>query len=226
MNASLDHNHIRALTFDCYGTLIDWLTGVREGLAQVPSLAGCDLEQLVRDRDELDVQVVSHGYAPYSELLAESVRRAAERQGCYPLHSELERFAEGMGDWPAFEDSPSALARLATRFSLAILSNVEDRILARSVHKLGAHFETLVTAEQVRAYKPAHAHFHEALSRLGLDASQVVHVACSPWHDLKPALELGWATIWVRRDAAILPKHLRPNWIVSDLSEVAWTMGV
>ena len=222
----MDRKPIQALTFDCYGTLIDWLGGVREGLSHMPSLAGCDLEQLVRDRDELDVQVVKEGYAPYHELLAESVRRAAELQGRYPLQNELERFAEGMGDWPDFDDSPPALARLATRYRLAILSIVEDRILARSVQRLGAPFETLVTAEQVRSYKPAHAHFHEALARLALDASQVVHVACSPLHDLRPANELGWRTIWVRRDAAVLPKGIGADWTVADLSEVAWAMGV
>lgn len=210
-----------ALTFDCYGTLIDWLGGIRAGLAGVHSLAHLDLDRLVRDRDELDGRVVSGPFRPYGELLQESVRLAAELQGAVPLASELETFAEGMGDWPPFPDSPSALARLARRFRLAILSNVEDRILARSVAQLDAPFETLITAEQVRSYKPAPAHFHEALERLRLEREQVVHVACSPFHDLRPAQRLGWRTVWVRRDGGELPRDVRPSRIAGDLAELA-----
>ncbi len=226
MTECFDPASIRALTFDCYGTLIDWLAGIRAGLAQMPSLAGCDLDRLVADRDRIDEAVVTGAFAPYGTLLANSVRQAARLQGREPSAGELERFVEGMGDWPAFADSAAALERLARRYRLAILSNVEDRILERSISRLGAHFETTVSAEQVRAYKPDPKHFHTALERLNLPAHAVVHVACSPFHDLCTAGQLGWRTIWVRRDAASRSAEVRPNLTVADLADVAWAMGV
>lgn len=210
------------LTFDCYGTLIDWLGGVRAALQELPSLQGCDLERLVRDRDRIDCEVVAtSAYRPYGELLGESLRRAAALQGRELSQVDAARFAGSMHRWRPFPEVPPVLGRLARDHRLAILSNVETHVLVASMRQLGAPFETWVTAEQVRAYKPATAHFEEALRRLRVDKERVLHVACSLHHDVRPALALGWHVAFVDREGTSLPDDLAPELVVGDLEQLA-----
>lgn len=190
---------VRALTFDCYGTLIDWDGGILAALASLPSLAGLDLARLVEERARLERELQCGTYLPYGEILGRSLASAALEQGRRPSAHELERFASDMRRWPAFPDAGPALRALAGRFRLAILSNVDISVLQDSVALLDAPFETLVMAEEVRSYKPATRHFEEGLQRLALARTQVLHVACSLYHDIRPAQALGLRTVWVNR---------------------------
>jgi len=129
MPPKLDLRAIEALTFDCYGTLIDWLTGIRTALHGLPGLAGADLDRLLVDREDLELQILSGPYRRYREVLAISLDRAAREQGIELTESELASLFDGMGAWPPFQESRSALERLAARYRLAILSNVESAVL-------------------------------------------------------------------------------------------------
>lgn len=218
---SFDASAITTLTFDCYGTLIDWRGGARAALAALPSLVGHDPDELVRDWLALDRELVSGPYQPYGDLMAEALTRAADARGVRLPREEARRFADSQAEWPAFDESPAQLARLGVRFRLVILSNVETAVLERSMERLGGGFAGAVTAEQVRSYKPALEHFEEALRRFDLRPDEILHVAQSLWHDVRPAAHLGWRTAWVNREAEPEPTDVVPDLVASNLANLA-----
>jgi 2-haloacid dehalogenase len=198
----IDASSIRALTFDCYGTIVDWDRGIGSALKEVRSLAGYDLARLVGEREQEEKELLEGSFRLYREILGQSMRRAAGRQGCVPTDTEVEGFVASMGRWPLFPDSADALERLATTFRLAILSNVETAVLGESVAPLvgrGIAFSEIVTAEAIRSYKPARHHWDVAQDRLGLPREAILHVAGSLHHDIRPARGLGWNTVWIDR---------------------------
>lgn len=225
MRAPLDRSDIELLTFDCYGTLIDWIGGVRTALGELPSLHGCDLERLVRDRDQLDRDEVLRPYAPYREKLAATLRGAARRQAREVSEADLARFVATMPSWPPFDETAPCLRRLGARHRLAILSNVDTRVLEASIASLGAPFEFAVTAEQVRSYKPARAHWDEALRRSGVAQERVLHVAASSFHDVRPALALGFRVAWINRERESAGAEAAPDISVDDLGALCARLG-
>ena len=217
---------VQALSFDCYGTIIDWDAGIRGALGSIESLAGCDLERLLGQRERLEYALLATSYRPYGEVLGESMRQAAAEQGREVSSAEQREFASSMGRWPPFDDSAVALERLAGRFRLALLSNVETATLQQSIAGLSAPFAELVTAENVRSYKPAMAHFDTALQRLQLSSDQMLHVAGSLYHDIRPAREAGWRAVWINRRAEAIPRDLDPAWVFPDLQSLATALGL
>ena len=224
MTRAVDPGAVEALTFDCYGTLIDWLGGVRAAVAETPSLAGADVERLLADREQTEAAVQRGPYQDYDRVLAQSLQDAAELQDRRVPEGEAERFADSMGRWPPFPDSREVLALLAARYRLAILSNVMPDVLERSIAQLGAAF-VAVSAGEIRSYKPARAHFDVGLERLGLPRRSVLHCANSLYHDIVPGLELGWNVAWVNREGAALPDGVEPHVIVPDLAGLAQALG-
>ena len=220
MRQPIDPSRLELLTFDCYGTLIDWLGGARAALRGLESLGGCDLERLVRDRDELDTFEVLRPYAPYGEKLAATLRDAARLQGREVAEADVARFVASMPLWPPFGESAACLRRLAARFRLAVLSNVETRVLEASLAQLDVPIEFAVTAEQVRSYKPAPAHWDEALRRAGVAKERVLHVAASLFHDVRPALASGFRVAWINRAQEPLRSCALPDVVTRDLSEL------
>ncbi len=204
----LDLSRIRALTFDCYGTLIDWDGGIRAALGVVASLKGCDLERLVSEREQAEWPLLEGVHRPYGEILGQSLRTAAAAQGRTLVHGEVVAFVSSMGRWPAFKDSGPALRRLAARYPLAIVSNVEAKTLRLSLRLLGAPFVALVTAEDVRSYKPTRKHFDEVWKRLRLPREAVLHVAASLHHDIRTARSLDAPAVWINRRGEPPPEDL------------------
>jgi 2-haloalkanoic acid dehalogenase type II len=184
-------------------------------------LTGCDLARLVHDRELVERELQRGRYQRYNEVLAQSLVAAARRQDRVVSSADAHRFAASMPSWPPFAESRDALNRLAARYRLAILSNVETEVLAASVRAMGARFDRLITAEMLSSYKPAPAHFETAVEQLGLPKERILHVARSLYHDVEPASRMGWFTAWVNRDAERLPASLVPTWIVPDLSTLA-----
>ncbi len=215
-----------ALTFDCYGTLIDWYRGVRAAARETRSLAGIDVERFLRDRDARDRELIAGEYRPYAEIVSESARRAAAAQSRTITDAQACAFAASMRTWPPFSESHAALLRLATNFRLAILSNVDTSTLEASVAQLDAPFELLVTAQMLRSYKPRHAHWLEALARLRLEKARVLHVGCSLFHDIRPAQALGFQTAFVDRDGESLQREDEPTFVVPDLAALCAELGV
>jgi 2-haloacid dehalogenase len=196
-----------ALTFDCYGTLIDWETGISEALAPWLVRAGVSLgrDQILAAFAEAEsAQQAATPSMRYPELLAAVHRGLAERFGIAPDPKAAENFGASVGTWPAFADSADALAYLKQRYRLVILSNVDRALFAQSNASLGVTFDAVYTAEDIGSYKPDPRNFGYLLGHLaeqGIGKEQILHTAESLHHDHIPAKRIGLATCWIHRRA-------------------------
>jgi putative hydrolase of the HAD superfamily len=228
-------DRFRALSFDCYGTLIDWEAGIVAALRRWLDGRRTDLDDealLAAFADlETGVQAADPG-ARYPVVLAAVLARLGERLGLSVGRVEAEAFGASVGDWPAFPDSPEALARLASRFRLIILSNIDRASFARSNERLGVRFDAIVTAEDIGSYKPDPRNFVALLSTaagLGVAKGQLLHVAQSLYHDHVPAKAIGLSTVWIDRRAGRVgggatpaaPSDLHPDWTFPTLAAFA-----
>lgn len=194
-----------ALTFDCYGTLIDWEAGIAAGLSK---LAARLPEPLTRDQIlEAHARHESHQQSmtpdmPYNRLLQVVYRRLAEEWGVEHTWDEALAYGQSVGDWPAFPDSASTLQYLKKYFKLVIISNVDNASFEGSRAKLDVEFDAIVTAEDVGSYKPSRRNFDylfDVLSSLGVMKEASLHIADSHYHDLQPAAEHGMHCCWIYR---------------------------
>lgn len=195
------------LTFDCYGTLIDWESGLYAALAPLLTRAGVSL-----DRDaalaafaELEArQQAATPDMPYAELLAVVHGQLAPAWGVMASGAEDRAFGASVGDWPAFPDTPDALRTLKQHFKLVVLSNVDRASFSRSNTRLGVTFDAVHTAQDIGSYKPDPRNFRYLLDRLaddGVSSDRVLHVAQSLFHDHVPANAIGLASVWIDRRA-------------------------
>ncbi|HEV8377136.1 MAG TPA: HAD-IA family hydrolase [Candidatus Polarisedimenticolia bacterium] len=188
------------ITFDCYGTLVDWDAGIRAAFLAAAAQDGVSLDagSVIGAYSRIEPEIEAEPYRPYREVLSETARRVAGELG-WNLSPGREAFlAESVPSWPVFPDTNEALLRLSVAgCRLGILSNVDDDLLAATCRHFGVPFDFVITAQQVRAYKPAHAHFQAARQRLGEAAW--LHAAQSFFHDVVPAVELGIPVAWINR---------------------------
>ena len=217
------------LTFDCYGTLIDWERGILDALRPLLARHGATLtdDQILELFGEFESAAEAGLYQPYRDVLATVVDGFGARLGFTPTAAERASLGASVGDWPAFPDTGDALQALARRYRLAILSNVDDDLFAGSARRLGADFAAVITAQQVGSYKPDRRNFRAALTRLDVPPDRVLHVAQSLFHDIAPAKELGLTTVWVNRRhdrpgfGATPPATAQPDLEVPDLRTLA-----
>ena len=195
----------RTLTFDCYGTLIDWETGIvdalRPWLARHRAEIGRETLLAAFARHESAQQAATPAMR-YPELLAQVLRRMGEELGLPVSDAEAEAFGASVGDWPAFPDSAAALAHLAGHYRLVVLSNVDRASFARSAARLGDPFDAVYTAEEIGSYKPDPRNFAFMLDRLaaaGCARGEILHTAQSLFHDIRPAKAAGLASCWIDR---------------------------
>ena len=213
------------LTFDCYGTLIDWESGITSYLQ--PLLAHYDVhvidEFLLEVFAELEPQLQAEG-GPYREVLARLLQRLGKRLAFQPKPEELAGFAESIARWPAFEDSVAALEVLVGHFELAVVSNIDDDLFKHSAKRLQTRFTHVVTAQQAQAYKPDPKVFDLALSQV---KGPVLHVAQSRFHDIVPAAAAGLDTVWINRPSkgAAKPVEASPTWTFTSMAEFAAAVG-
>ena len=198
---ALDFERFDALTFDCYGTLIDWEAGIGAALRAVldPRGVAIDDDVLLETYARHEAPLEAGPYLAYREILGRSLRGVCADLGVEPTDGEVETFGGSVADWPAFPDSPAALAGLATRFGLGIITNCDDDLFAASNARLGVTFDWIVTAQQARRYKPNPRGFELAFERIGLPPSRILHVAQSLFHDHATAKRLGMTTVWIDR---------------------------
>lgn len=202
-----DWGRFTHLTFDCYGTLIDWETGILAALAPVLAAhgkAGADEPGLLRSYARHEAAAEAGPYRPYRDVLRACLDGIGADFGFAPTPAERDAFADSAGDWPPFPDTVDALRRLGSRYKLVIVSNIDDDLFARTARLLEVPFAEVITAQQVGSYKPARGHFDAALARTGASVAEVLHVAQSLYHDHVPARALGFTTCWVNR-ASRLP---------------------
>jgi 2-haloacid dehalogenase len=230
---SMTPDDFELLTFDCYGTLIDWESGLLAALRPVLVARGSKLtdDEMLERFGAYESEIEAGPFVSYADVLRGVMDRFAEEHG-FPIDDgERESLVASIGDWPAFADTRDALAALKRRFRLGIASNVDDALIARTLPHLGVDFDWIVTAEQVRSYKPGRAHFDEMLARTGLPVGRILHCAQSLYHDVRIAKSLGFTTVWVDRRAgragggATPASDATPDFVVPDLAGLAALMG-
>jgi len=200
-----------ALSFDCYGTLIDWEAGIAAVLSAWAAEVGLGRtdEQLLTGYADHEARIEREApTTPYPDVLAAAFTATGAQLG-YPVSAEwAARLGASVPDWPAFDDSAAALSRLSERYRLIILSNVHRDGFAGSNRRLEVGFDAIITAEDVGAYKPALNHFRRldsTLDELGVPRERLLHVAQSLFHDHGPAKRLGLPSVWINR------RHDRPG---------------
>ena len=225
----IDFGRFEVLTFDCYGTLIDWEAGIAAGLRDVLEPRGVAVgdEDLLERYARHEAALEAGPYALYREVLARALRGVCAELGVEPTAAEAAAFGGAVGTWPAFPDSPEALARLASRYRLAVITNCDDDLFAASNRRLGVTFDWVITAQQVGAYKPSERNFEVAFARIGVPRERILHVAQSLFHDHVPAKRLGLATAWIDRrhdrpgSGATPPASASPDLAVPDMATLA-----
>jgi 2-haloacid dehalogenase len=188
----------RWATFDCYGTLVDWETGIRREFARLWPDADADA---LRDRyQEIEPRVELEGSLAYREVLRQALVLLAESEGLDLPPDEETALAEALPGWPVFTEVPGALAELRRRgWRLVALSNTDADLLGASLEAIGVPFDGAVVAGEIGSYKPAHGHWEAFYQRFGAERSRHVHVAASLFHDIAPAQELGLTAVWINR---------------------------
>ena len=229
----LDLTAFEVMTFDCYGTLIDWETGIWNALQPVITDHHIDIapERALELYGELETEAERGQYHEYRTVLRMVLKGFGERFGFVPDEAEAQRFSESVRDWPAFSDSSRALQALKKKYKLAILSNIDDALFTFSAQRFGVQFDWIITAQQAKSYKPSLNNFHLGIERIGLPRSKILHVAQSLYHDIVPAKALGLSTVWVNRRhdkkgfGATPSAQAQPDLEVPDLQTLAEMIG-
>ena len=225
----LDFSQFECLTFDCYGTLIDWESGILAALKPILAAHGRELgdEALLELYGKLEAQAEAGEYRRYRDVLRFVTQRIASRLS-FALHDgELDILPGSLRNWPPFPDTVEALRRLKSRYKLAIISNTDDDLFAETAKTLQVPFDFVITAEQARSYKPSPRNFELAIERIGLPKAEVLHCGQSVYHDIAPTRELEIANVWVNRRAgkagsgATYPANTSPDLTVTSLRELA-----
>jgi 2-haloacid dehalogenase len=228
-NPMLDFQRLQFLTFDCYGTLIDWESGLLPVLRRVLANHGksSDEATLLTLYGEYEAVAEEGAFRPYREVLREVVRKIGEQFGFNASQQEQSSLPDSLGKWEPWPDTVAALQQLSRRFRLCIISNVDDDLFALTRPKLGVDFDQVITAQQARAYKPSSAIFDLALERIAAPRGTLLHVGQSLYHDVVPAQALGLPAAWINRPSvrsgigAVKPVAAVPALEVSSLADLA-----
>lgn len=188
----------RWATFDCYGTLVDWESGIGSELARL--WPDADTEALLERYHQIEPRVQLEGSLPYREVLRQALVLLAESEGLELPPGEEHALADALPRWPVFPEVPGALAELRERgWRLVPLSNTDPDLLAASMEAIGVPFDGAVVAGEIGSYKPAHGHWRTFYERFGAAGDRHVHVAASLFHDIAPARDLGITAVWINR---------------------------
>ncbi len=233
MNAGFDFSRFEWLSSDCYGTLIDWESGILGYFRDLLQRRSCKIsdDAILTLYSEFEPRQQAGEYRQYREVLTSVVRDFARELNVDLSESDAAGLAESIRDWEPFADTVAGLQRLHSRYKLAILSNIDDDLFAWSAAKLEVPFDCVVTAQQVGSYKPSLPNFETLLERLAIPRERLLHVAESLYHDVGPARSLGIGTVWVNRrqgKAAAASKFVeaRPDVEVATIAELADAAGI
>ena len=235
----LDFNQFEVVSFDCYGTLIDWERGILPPLKQLLSNREIDfsddgtLELFAEFESELEND--KNDYIEYRKILQEIVKRFGQRFNFEPTETEsgteINCLVDSIKNWQPFPDTVAALLALKQKYKLAVISNIDDDLFAGTAKHLKVEFDWLITAEKVRSYKPSTRNFEIALETMGIPPEKLLHVAQSVYHDIVPATSMGISTVWVNRRqdktgfGATLPASGQPDWEVPNLKTLVEAIG-
>jgi len=214
----------KAITFDCYGTLIDWEGEIQlifKDILEKNGVEGVDVVKLQRYWEDVQFDYIQDQYLPYKEVLRNTLPMAFNHFG-YPFRDEdAHFFSESMGKWRPFPDTKEALLEIKKHTKIALLTNTDDNIIEETVARLGVEFDEIVTAEQAGAYKANHDGFHLLLEKLNLDKSEILHTGFGFKYDVVPASELGITSCWVNRYGETRPVDVKEDYLVGDMKTLA-----
>ena len=227
----LDFSRFEWLSFDCYGTLVDWESGISTAVDDVLRSHGAH-----RSRAEIlalfaDVEPRvqnSQDFLEYRGVLRRTMAAIGSEWGIQCTESDLDCLADTLPAWPVFADVTDALQALKARYKLAVISNVDDDLFAGTAHALNIDFDVVVTAEQARSYKPSLHNFDIASRRMAVRKDEWLHVAESLFHDIEPANKLGITCVWVNRagrGGGTRRTEAVPDLVVPDLATLAEFVG-
>lgn len=225
----LDFDRCEVMTFDCYGTLIDWETGIINAVRPVLERHHVDIddEELLEQYGRAESKYQNGNYLRYEVILRLVMTELARRFGFNATDDEAECFEESLTDWRPFPDTVEALRILKKRFKLGVISNIDDRLFALSAVHLEVPFDFVFTAQQARAYKPSLQVFQFAIDAMGVRPERILHVAQSLYHDIVPATALGLPKVWINRRrgkrgfGATRPAEADPELELADLITLA-----
>jgi 2-haloacid dehalogenase len=225
----MDFSRFTTISFDCYGTLIDWESGILPVVRAVLASHGQSLPDaaLLELYGEFEAQAESGPYQSYRNVLQAVVRAFANRLHFEASSGEIRSLAESVPAWPPFPDTVQALRELQKHYKLVVISNIDDDLFAETRKNLGVEFDGVITAQQAKSYKPSINNFQIALRTLALSSDRLLHAAQSIYHDVVPARSLGIATVWVNRKSArpgigaVRVSAGRPDLEVPDLASLA-----
>ncbi|MBZ5657076.1 MAG: haloacid dehalogenase type II [Acidobacteriia bacterium] len=225
----MDFAHFTTISFDCYGTLIDWESGILPTLRAVlnhhkqnPSDAA-----MLELYGEFEADAEAGPYQSYRRVLESVVQRFGKHFCFTPAPDELRSLHESVPSWLPFPDTVAALRQLQKRYKLAVISNIDDDLFAETRKHLGVEFDFVITAQQARSYKPSLNNFQLALRGMGLAPDRLLHAGQSIYHDVGPAQSLGIASVWVNRKSArpgvgaVRAAAGRPDLEVPDVASLA-----
>jgi 2-haloacid dehalogenase len=200
----MDFSRFSTISFDCYGTLIDWESGILPALRSILEKHGQNLPDagILELYGEFEAEAESGEYQNYKQVLRSVVRRFADRFHFQARSAEIDSLHDSLPAWSPFQDSIPALDALQKRYKLAVISNIDDDLFAETRKRLHVEFEAVITAEQVRSYKPSLNNFRVALQTLAIAPGQLLHAGQSRYHDVVPARSLGISSVWVNRKSA------------------------
>jgi 2-haloacid dehalogenase len=211
------------VTFDCYGTLVDWESGIKSTIKTILDDKGVrgNIEQLFRTREDLEFDLIQSEYRAYREILALSLKETFAQFQLPYSNRDGERLAESVPDWPVFPDTVKSLGRIGRVSRVCIISNIDKDIIRKTRDKMGVRFDLIITAQEARSYKPNIRPFQMALGKLKARSSEILHVSSGFRYDIPPAHQLGFNTAWINRKGEKAPVNFSADYEFSDLSELA-----
>ena len=215
----------KAITFDCYGTLIDWESAIQQFFAQSLASKGfrdVDPLTLQAEWEEIQFNYIQEQYRPYRQVLLDTLRMAFESYQIPTDNEECDKFANSMGYWKPFPDTRDAILELQKLVKVVLITNTDNQIIQETERMLDVKFDEIITAEQAMAYKPSHKGFQLARERLGLDVSEIWHAGFGFKYDIVPATELGYKTVWVNRQGEVRPVDVKETFLVGDLRTLGY----
>jgi len=215
----------KAITFDCYGTLIDWESAIQQFFAQSLASKGfrdVDPLTLQAEWEEIQFNYIQEQYRPYRQVLLDTLRMAFDSYQIPTDNEECDKFANSMGYWKPFPDTRDAILELQKLVKVVLITNTDNQIIQETERLLDVKFDEIITAEQAMAYKPSHKGFQLARERLGLDVSEIWHAGFGFKYDIVPATELGYMTVWVNRQGEVRPVDVKETFLVGDMRTLAY----
>jgi 2-haloacid dehalogenase len=215
----------KAITFDCYGTLIDWESAIQQFFAKSVDSKGSgyvDPKTLQKEWEEIQFQYIQEKYRPYRQVLRDTMKMTFDLFH-FPFDEvEAEEFANSMGRWQPFPDTKDAIIELQKYLKVVLITNTDDAIIAETERTIGVKFDEIITAEQAGAYKPSHKGYLLARERLGLPVSDIWHAGFGFKYDIVPATELDYTTVWVNRQGLGRPGRVKETFLVGDMRTLAY----